>query len=489
MDFKTRYQYNPKTDLLGRGGFATVYKAHDTLLNRTVALKFYANTGDKHTLIQEISRAISLEHPNLCRYYDATLQEITNFHGETEKMEIGVMEYLDCGDLKSYCKIHPEQQIKLLIDVLKGLSFLHKCGIIHRDLKPANILIKNAEDGPLAKITDFGISKDAETSNTSSSQLMGTIEYMAPEQLSPLKYGLNGKIGTNLDLWSFGVLVYELVAGESMFGGRGGQTSAEQVISNILNDDLIEKGIKYLPEPYFTVLSKCLIKDANQRAQKADELIGFFQREQDFITFSSITETRSISLVNNNVETVKIPTVLGKKQEDASLKSTNYLNIATIDIFIAVATLVMCCIGCYLVLTPGNQLSDTFDILIIIGASVGISYLAAKKQIVWFIKKCKCAEPAEFLRRYSIDYLATASIFYGIPGLVLVLWQMNNLLYLNLFIYFLFFIACIVYLIVIMSSKRISATTYLSRFTRIAFIFFNLALTLFLALFFSFSWN
>ena len=74
MDFKTRYTYNSKTDLLGRGGFAIVYKAHDTLLNRVVALKFFTNSGsDKHTLIAEISRAISLEHPNLCRYYDAAM--------------------------------------------------------------------------------------------------------------------------------------------------------------------------------------------------------------------------------------------------------------------------------------------------------------------------------------------------------------------------------------------------------------------------------
>lgn len=175
MDFKNRYQYNPKTDLLGRGGFATVYKAHDALLNRTVALKFFANSGDKHTLIQEISRAINLERPNLCRYYDAALQENSNFHGEVEKMEIGVMEYLDGGDLKTYVRAHPDKLNKLLIDVLHGLSYLHEHGIIHRDLKPQNILIKNTSQGSVAKITDFGISKDAGSSNTSSSQLMGTI--------------------------------------------------------------------------------------------------------------------------------------------------------------------------------------------------------------------------------------------------------------------------------------------------------------------------
>ena len=148
MDFKNRYQYNSKTDLLGRGGFATVYKANDTLLNRVVALKFFTNSGgtNKHTLIQEISRAISLEHPNLCRYYDAAVLESVNLHGETETTEVGVMEYIDSGELKPYLTKNPQHMDKLLTDVLHGLSYLHKHGIIHRDLKPQNILIKSAKE-------------------------------------------------------------------------------------------------------------------------------------------------------------------------------------------------------------------------------------------------------------------------------------------------------------------------------------------------------
>jgi len=278
MDFKERYLYDSKTDLLGKGGFAMVYKAKDVLLDRTVALKFFSASGDdKHTLIKEISRAISLEHPNLCRYYDATMLEQLNLHGEVDKTEVGVMEYLDGGDLKTYWKAHPEQQLKLLTDVLKGLSFLHKWGIIHRDLKPANILIKNTEEGPVAKITDFGISKDVGSNHTSSSLLMGTIEYMAPEQFSPAKYGIEGKIGTNLDLWSFGLMVYELVTGGCLFGSRGGDSSAEQVMGNILSSDLFEDKISKLPEPYLSVVKRCLVKDAKQRVQRADELIALME--------------------------------------------------------------------------------------------------------------------------------------------------------------------------------------------------------------------
>ena len=278
MDFKERYQYNPKTDLLGKGGFARVFKAYDQILHRYVALKvFSVEVSGKYDLVSEIRKVITLENANLCRYYDVAFIEGVTVMGEEEKLQVGIMEYLDGGDLKSYCQRHPHQQQKLLTDVLKGLSFLHKRGIIHRDLKPANILIKNTEDGPVAKITDFGISKDVGGSHTSSSLLMGTIEYMAPEQFSPAKYGIGGKIGTNLDLWSFGLMVYEMVTGHSLFGSRGSDSSAEQVMGNILNDELIEDKLANLPEPYLSVVRKCLVKDAKQRVQGADELISLLE--------------------------------------------------------------------------------------------------------------------------------------------------------------------------------------------------------------------
>lgn len=282
MDFKIRYQYNAKTDLLGRGGFAIVYKAQDTLLNRTVALKFFTNSGsDKHTLIQEISRAIALEHVNLCRYYDAAVLETVNMHGDAERTEVGVMEYIDGGELKFFLSKQNQHFDKLLMDILNGISYLHKRNIIHRDLKPQNILVKNTEEGPIAKITDFGISKNISAGNTSSSQLMGTVEYMAPEQFSPAKYGVNGKISTNLDLWSFGLMVYELLAKETMFGSRGGQSSAEEVMSNILSESLVEEKIAKLPAKYRELVSRCLIKDAKQRVQNAAELMEMLKEPQE----------------------------------------------------------------------------------------------------------------------------------------------------------------------------------------------------------------
>src|SRR5215217_6569021 len=160
MDFQERYEFNPKTDLIGKGGFSKVYKATDTLLERPVALKFFTgNLGDKYQVLNEIRKVIRFEHPNLCKYYDVAVLTSKNVLGEPERIEVGIMEYIDAGNFKTFTKKNPQHVDKLLVDVLRGLAFLHKHGIAHRDLKPQNILIKIVDDEPVSKITDFGISK------------------------------------------------------------------------------------------------------------------------------------------------------------------------------------------------------------------------------------------------------------------------------------------------------------------------------------------
>ena len=279
MTFQERYQYNPKTDLLGKGGFARVYKAKDTLLDRDVAIKiFNAADQDHYTVVEEIKKVIKLKHTNLLAYYDVALVETTNSVGETEMLQIGVMELANAGDLKQFAKNNPNSPMlfKLLQQVLSGLAYLHSKGIIHRDLKPQNILLLE-EDGELtAKISDFGISKIIDSGTNSSSMAIGTIEYMAPEQFSPAKYGINGKIATNLDLWSFGIMVHELLTSEPLFGQRSGNTTAEQIMSAILSAE-VPQDIENLPEPYKMAVKKCLVKDAKERVQKANELISLLE--------------------------------------------------------------------------------------------------------------------------------------------------------------------------------------------------------------------
>ena len=281
MTFKERYQYNPLTDLLGKGGFARVYKAYDTNLDIDVAVKFFnateANAG-KYTVYEEIKRAIKFNHPNVLRYFDAAILENTNSVGEREVIQIGIMELANAGDLKQFVRTHTgsSELIRLLKEVLSGLDYLHQRGLIHRDLKPQNILLTDHEGILTVKISDFGISKALDGSGISSSKSIGTIEYMAPEQFNPQKYAVNGEIGTNLDLWSFGVMVYELVAGEPLFGQRGGNTSAEQIMTSILAPEL-PGSIEKLPEPYRAVVKRCLVHQSADRVQRASELIPMLE--------------------------------------------------------------------------------------------------------------------------------------------------------------------------------------------------------------------
>src|SRR6478609_1061396 len=142
-----RYEYNAQADLLGKGGFSRVYKAMDKKFNRPVALKIYktGELSERYSLGSEIQRVINLDHPNVSRYLDIDDLQNENAFGEVEKIQVCVMELLDGGNIQQYYNENKDSQllIKLLIDVLNGLSYLHQNDIIHRDIKPGNILIKN----------------------------------------------------------------------------------------------------------------------------------------------------------------------------------------------------------------------------------------------------------------------------------------------------------------------------------------------------------
>ncbi|HEY0058096.1 MAG TPA: bifunctional serine/threonine-protein kinase/formylglycine-generating enzyme family protein [Flavisolibacter sp.] len=325
MDFQKRYKFDPKSDLLGKGGFSKVYKATDVLLERPVALKFFTGkTAGKYEILNEIKKVIRFEHPNLCKYYDVALLNYKNAFKETEHMEVGIMEYIDAGDFKSYVTEHPQSRDKLLIDVLKGLAYLHKQGMAHRDLKPQNILIKIVDGEPVAKICDFGISKVLNSNDANSTALMGTIEFMAPEQFNPKKYGVNGRIATNLDLWSFGILVYESVCESSLFGSRSIGISAEQVMTNILSDLPLEK-VTSLPSKYREVVNRCLVKNAAERVHDPLELIPLLQVGQTPEPKIQILQTDSGTITVQDA--VQVPLVDPAEEDSRIMEATQVIPV------------------------------------------------------------------------------------------------------------------------------------------------------------------
>ena len=260
---RTISHYKVTTEL-GRGGMGVVYKAEDTNLKRPVALKFLAAhlLGDeevKARFRREAEAAAALNHPNVCHVY-----EISEVEGKT----FIAMAFLEGEPLEKKIEAGPlklKEALDFAIQTAKGLQAAHGKKIVHRDIKPANLMI--GEDGHVT-IMDFGLALLADRSKlTRLDETMGTVTYMSPEQT----YGM--ELDHRTDVWSLGVVIYEMVTGQRPFKGHYDQAVTYSITSE---EPEPMTGLRTgVPMELELLVNKCLAKEADRRYQSiADMVVG-----------------------------------------------------------------------------------------------------------------------------------------------------------------------------------------------------------------------
>ena len=247
---------------IGEGGMGVVYKAEDTSLKRIVALKFLASqslgTPDEKTrFVHEAQAAAALDHPSICTVY-----EINEVEGQT----FIAMAYIDGQSLRAKTERGPlnlEETLSLAIDIARGLQEAHEKGIVHRDIKSANVLVTKKGQG---KITDFGLAKIAGSIRvTKTGTSVGTAAYMSPEQAR------GEDMDHRTDIWSFGVVLYEMLTGQLPFRGDYKQAVTYQIVHEEAEPvTAIRTGV---PMELERIVNKCLEKDSSNRYQHVDDVL------------------------------------------------------------------------------------------------------------------------------------------------------------------------------------------------------------------------
>ncbi|NQV72975.1 serine/threonine protein kinase, partial [bacterium] len=256
---------------LGRGGMGIVYRAKDTKLDRTVAIKVLpsaalASADDRERFYREAKSAAQLHHPNIASVFEIDEAVPSDAPHGTQPSPFIAMEYIAGGTLQDKIKEKPlslSDAVKMASQVAEALKAAHAKNIVHRDIKSANVMIT---DEGVAKVLDFGLAKtNQSTMLTRMGSTLGTVAYMSPEQAR------GQEVDGRTDLYSLGTMLYEMVAGRLPFAGEYEQA----VVYGILNEPpepltSLRTGV---PMDLERIVNKLMAKDADYRLQTATDLL------------------------------------------------------------------------------------------------------------------------------------------------------------------------------------------------------------------------
>ena len=292
---------------VGRGGMAEVFLAHDLLLDRPVALKVlfpeYANDPNfVERFRREAQSAAGLTHPNIVAVYD---------WGKVNNTYFIAMEFVQgrtlASILKEKLRLTARQACDVAVDVASALGFAHENGVVHRDIKPGNILIGSTGQ---IKVADFGIARAlgsaVEDGLTQTGSVMGTATYLSPEQAQ------GSQPDPRSDIYSLGVMMYEMVAGRAPFIGDNAVGIAYQQVHGV--PPALSEFVADVPREFEAIVAKCMAKSAERRYVNANALRDDLRRFSAGEDVVALTDVRGRKTQSQSTDTMAIP-VITKTQE------------------------------------------------------------------------------------------------------------------------------------------------------------------------------
>ena len=287
--------------LVGRGGMAEVYEGYDTRLGRTVAIKLLKSDLANDPSFEEKFRgeaqaSARMAHPSIVRIYDAGEEETTDSNGNLVKTPFIIMELVKGKLLREIIhagQVDIEKAIKYVTGILSALEVSHRSGIIHRDIKPANVMIS---ENDAVKVMDFGIARavsDNSATQAATAGIVGTAQYFSPEQAR------GETVDARTDLYSTGVILYELLAGRPPFKGESAVSVAYQHVSELAPNPS-DFNPQVTPE-LNAVVMRAMAKDRDERFQSAEEF-----REHLLAAQSGVAVTRPQPKPITQIEPVQV---------------------------------------------------------------------------------------------------------------------------------------------------------------------------------------